>query len=131
MAAYASKTETGGRGGLHAHDLLSQRAMQPSSLMRLLDNAKDAVFSFVERLMCGFLPASWRLGHQGARKVAIPPPGVDVSVMPPYVTAAACRPPLDGSLPTLEEDASRARRIADCQMHQHTARCRKGGHAGA
>lgn len=85
---------------------------------------------FVERLMCGRLPDGWRIADSAGRMSAVPPQGANVSEVPPYCTAATRRPPLDGTLAVQEMEAVRARLSVDMQLHQHTARCKKGGHAG-
>jgi len=127
----ARKVEEAGRGGLHAHHLLNQAAMQPGNLQRLLAGAeRSAMLRFVERVQCGFLPDGWTIEKDRTRFHARPLPGVTAEPIDPNLFAAACRPPMDGSLSAAEYDAARARSVVDNQLHKHTARCRKGGHAG-
>lgn len=131
MTAFTVKVETGGRGGLHAHHLVMQNAMAPASLERLLAGPeKGAVFGLVDRLMCGRLSGGFTLQPRGKSFRAVPPEGVEVAPVPAYVTAGACKPPLGEDTPAVVLDAARSRCAVDLQMHSHTARCRKGGHAG-
>lgn len=131
VAAFAMKVETGGRGALHAHHLLVQDAMRPDRLDELFaGDTADAMFSFVNRLMRGYVPAGWTIDTTGRYAVAKPTQPTDVAPVPDGVLAADCRPPLDGSLSDAELFADQARCAAELQMHRHTARCRKGGHAG-
>jgi len=105
--------------------------MQPGNLERLLDGPdRGALLRFVERLQCGFLPDGWTVVRDRSRLTACPPPGTNVRPMDPALFAAACRPPLEDDVPPGEAAASRARAVVDNQLHKHTARCRKGGHAG-
>lgn len=130
MTAFARKVETGGRGGLHNHDLVMQDAMQPGAVERLLRDARCAMFAYVERVMCGSLPPGWRVVRAGARTTAVPPLALNVAPLPAAVPVAACRPPLHAAVGAVAMDAAAARCAVAMQLHNHTARCRKGGHAG-
>jgi hypothetical protein len=131
VVAFARKTETGGRGGLHCHDLVNQSAMQPDRLEAFLAGAqRAAVLAFVERLMCGSLPDGWSIGHAGAHSKALPPDGSPLPRGLCVLTFAAWGPPLGADAPPGSTDAARARTLVDLQLHEHTARCKKGGHAG-
>jgi hypothetical protein len=124
------KVETGGRGALHAHHLVAQPGLQPGRLQRLLDAVGPrAVFNLVERLMCGMLPGAWRVGTHRGRPVAEHPSGVPVPPLPPHASPAMCMPPYH-AMSADAADAALARATVHLQMHVHTARCRKGGHAG-
>lgn len=125
------KVETGGRGALHAHHLLVTDAMRPDRVHDLFTGvASEVMLAYVERLMRGYVPEGWTIAQEGRYAVAQPTRPSVVANVPQGVLAADCRPPMDGSLPDAEVFADQARCAAELQMHRHTARCRKHGHAG-
>jgi len=131
---FAQKVETGGRGALHHHDLVTQPVLQPRTLERLLDVSRNAMFRFLERLMCGYLPRGWKTAADSRGSYAVPPDGFPLQMPPRRLPAAALKPNfgLDRTDPIrpLVMDMSRACLAAGNQTHVHTDRCKKGGHAG-
>lgn len=129
VAGYFVSIETSGRGALHWHAPI---ILPPLHALRRLvaEGGLDALLAFVNRVMCGTMPPGWAVTCTGTNFAARPAEGVAVEAVPAGLQAAACRPPLDGTAPAQELDAHVARAAAQLQMHQHSARCRKGGHAG-
>jgi len=141
IRAFYMRPECSGRAALHGHEQIVQADMQPARLRELQASKLHELIEWIALMAARHLPSPWYAVGSALGVVAAPNARQTTAFEDGYKAsehefpAAAVLTALNAGVLAERDAESLVNEFVACaasgvQLHEHSARCRKGGHEG-